>query len=777
MNISTLPFLEKKEKSEYFLSLILRNEKAKAVVFEKIGTTIKYLNEAEEEFTNTIEDASTEEFLNVLDKAITAAEEVLPKDIETHKTIFGLKESWVEDNKIKKEYLEKLKKAGEELSLDPIGFLVFTESVVNLIHKDEGAPVTAILVDVGKKYLTVSLIKAGKIMEVRSSEIHESASHTVDTVLKHFQIPEVMPARVIIMDSEEDELTQEFINHKWSKSLPFLHIPQILSLPQDSDIKAVLLGAATQMGTELIFDHRQNLDRSYEKDQDQPMPSVIRTDEDIQENAKPKPFEDQSNTEHKLDYVGKDSSLEFFGFSSGDVTKNKPPTPKSKPSKEDIQDLPKEELEFRSQEIPEEVKIEEEKQGMPEVAAETASKAKTVSIDVLGLLKKYFLIILPLIKVKSVKDFKFIVFAIIGLILFLFIFFTFIFQTSAKITLKVDPKTEEKTQSITFSPKSSTNIDTNILTAQIIPVDEQGSTTINTSGKKDIGTSAKGTVTIFNNDTDSVSLDKGTTIISSAGVKFTLDENIKVASASGDIFSGTKPGTANVKVTAQDIGTDGNLPSGSKFTVGSSKTIAGKNDNAFSGGTKKSVTVVSQNDLNKLRSELPKSLSDKAKSDIAGKVASGKTVLPQFVDTTLKSEKFDKKEDDQADKVTLSATVSFNFLSYDNLDVTKLSEKLFDNSKYSIEKSQFSVNAKNIKVEKNDDITADLVISAKLFPKINTDDLIKQIVGQDLTKTRNMLSNLSNVKEADVRISPNLPFLSSLLPKNPKNITIDISSN
>ncbi len=770
MNITKLPFLEKKGKSEYFLSLILRNEKAKAVVFEKIGTTIKYLNEAEEEFSNTIEDSSTEEFLNVLDKAITAAEEVLPQNIETHKTIFGLKEAWVEDNKIKKEYLEKLKKAGEELSLDPIGFLVFSESVVNLIQKDEGAPVTAILVDVGKKYLSVSLIRAGKIMEVRSSEIHESASYTVDTVLKHFQIPEVMPARIILMDSEEDELTQEFMNHKWSKSLPFLHIPQILSLPQDADVKAVLLGAATQMGTELIFDHTQTISRDFE--QQEQKPDVIKTDEDTEGNIKPKPFE-QEDGEHKLDYVGKDSSLEFFGFSFGDVAKTKPPIPKVEP----VEDLPKQELEFRSQEIPEEVKLEEERQGMPEVAVETASQAKKVSIDLIPVLKKYFLMLLPLLKVKSVKDIKFIALSIGGLILFLVFFFAFIFQTSAKITLTVDPKQEEKTQNITFSPKGSTNIGTNILAAEIIPVDEQGSTTINTSGKKDIGTNAKGSVTIFNNDTDSVSLDKGTAMTSSGGVKFILDENIKVASASGDIFSGTKPGTTNVKVTAAEIGTEANLPSGSKFTVGTSKTVAAKNDNAFSGGTKKNVTVVSEKDLNKLRSELPKSLSDKAKSDISGKVKSGRTVLPQFVDTDLSSEKFDKKENDQADKVSLSATVSFNFLSYDNSDVIKLSEKLFDSSSFSVEKSQFDVNAKNIKVEKNDDITADLVISAKLFPKINTQDLIKQIAGADVTKTKNMLSNMTNVKNAEIQISPNLPFLSSSLPKNPKNITIDISSN
>ena len=105
-----LPFLEKKEKTEYYLALVLRNEKATSVIFEKIGTTIKYISHGQEEFKNTVEDAETEEFLDVLDKAITEAESALPESIETHKTIFGLKESWVEDNKIKKSILKSLKK-------------------------------------------------------------------------------------------------------------------------------------------------------------------------------------------------------------------------------------------------------------------------------------------------------------------------------------------------------------------------------------------------------------------------------------------------------------------------------------------------------------------------------------------------------------------------------------------------------------------------------------------------------------------------------------------
>jgi hypothetical protein len=249
-----IPGLSKKTQAEYYLALILRNERATSVLFSKAGSTIKYLGHGEEDFENTIEDATTEQFLEVLDKSITQAETVLPDNIESHKTIFGLKDSWITDNKIKKEYLEKLKKASDELGLEPIGFLVSAESIVNLVQKDEGAPVTAILVEMGQKYITVSFVKSGKILETKSSEIHQSAPFTVDTLLKHFQTPDVMPARVVIYGDDEDEVTQEFIGHPWSKSLPFLHLPQITSLPKDGVIKAMLLGAATQMGAQLLYD-------------------------------------------------------------------------------------------------------------------------------------------------------------------------------------------------------------------------------------------------------------------------------------------------------------------------------------------------------------------------------------------------------------------------------------------------------------------------------------------------------------------------------------------
>ncbi|MCL4353924.1 hypothetical protein M1349_00440, partial [Patescibacteria group bacterium] len=244
MKLPSLPFLEKKEKPQYYLSLILRDDKVSAIVFKELLGTLKLIGQGEEKFENSIEEITTEELLQACDKVISKAEESLPENVQTQKTIFSLKDSWVEDNKIKKEYLDKLRKVSDELGLTPIGFLQTSEAIVNLLQEEEGAPITAIFAQVGKHNLTVSLLKASRITESKSSIIHESAPFTVDTLLKHFEMPEILPNRVIIFSSQEKDLSQEFIAHHWSKSLPFLHLPQIQVVPDDFDIRSVMFGAA-----------------------------------------------------------------------------------------------------------------------------------------------------------------------------------------------------------------------------------------------------------------------------------------------------------------------------------------------------------------------------------------------------------------------------------------------------------------------------------------------------------------------------------------------------
>jgi T5SS/PEP-CTERM-associated repeat protein len=779
-----LKFLAKKEKTEYYLSLVLQHEKAVAVIFEKIGTTIKYISSDEESFKDNIEVATMEEFLDCLDKVITTAETALPENIETHKTIFGLKDDWIEDDKIKKEYLEKLKKVSDELALEPIGFLAFSESLINLIQKNEGAPLTAILASIGEKYATVYWIKGGKIIETKQSEIHESVSFTVDALMKHFQSGGSFPTKIILYNSDEEELTQEFIGHQWSKSLSFLHIPQIESLPKDATTKAVLLGASTQMGTQLIYEETKNIEENISQNKIRAIMPEEENEEDktlleeVQAETQTQPeqlesdnfefVENEDIIEEKSPTEIEEVSSEFFGFVEGiDVTK-------TAPAKISIEEnIPDEVKSETIEEIAEEVKLEEEiKNPLPINFGLVTEKIKIFLPKVFGLTEK--------IKINSeifsflkTKNKLLLIIPVVLILLILYVLYLYLFTTTVQINVFVNPKSEQKEESVIFS--TNTDLANKTLSFETVTVSETGSTTTNATGKKYVGDKAKGTVTIFNNSNSTVTFSAGDTITSSNSLKYTLDKDISVASASGDVFSGTTPGTASTTVTASDIGQDYNLPSGTKFSIGSNSDLAAKNDNAFSGGTKKAITVVSVDDLNKLLSDLPKNLEQKAKDDLKTKQTSDNTIIVPFISETVSNKSFNKKENDEASNVTLNGTVEFDAISYLNKDMEDFANSLFSSDE-KILSNNLTVTAKNIKQQKDQTINADLTINAKLMPKVNIDDLRKQIAGFSETKATNTLSNLPQTQSVNINFNPNIPLLPKNLPGDYKKIFINITS-
>lgn len=773
-----IKFLDKKGKAEYYLALVLQNEKVISIVFEKEEESIRFISSDEEFFKETIEDATDNEFLDVLDKVITTAETALPNDIETHKTLFGLKDNWIEEDKIKKEYRDKLKLASDELALEPIGFMAFSESLINLLQKEEGAPVTAILVNVGKKYLTLYWVRAGKILETKSSEIHESVSYTTDSLMKHFQTGGNLPTKIVIFDSDEDELTQEFIGHQWSKSLSFLHIPQIQTLPEDSAAKAMLLGAATQMRSNLILDLNKNLDdqqlnqeTTKQKTEELAEEKETNGDNDLQaeneENEKEEDAFEIGDEEPKV--IEQDNNAaEFFGFVEGvDVVKQAPA------KAEEVISAPQEIIQENFEEIPEVLKQEEEKTITPAVGGVlVAERLKLFVAKLLNFAKKIKINSGILNKANGKNKLLLIIPAILFIILLIILYF-YIFRTTVQVTVFVNPKQDQKQSDITFS--TSTDIANKTLAFESVSVTEDGSITTQATGKTYQGDKAKGTVTVFNNGNSTLNLSSGTKITSSNNLDYTLDNSVNVASASGDIFSGTKAGTANVNVTASDIGQDYNLPSGTKFSIGSNSDIAAKNDNAFSGGTKKAITVVSSDDLNKLLSDLPKNLEQKARDDLKSKAVNDKTIISQFISEDVTNKNFDKKAGDQSSTVTLKGTVDFEAISYANQDMTNFANTLFpDNEK--VVSENLTVDASNIKQQKNGDITANLTINAKLMPKVDIDALRKQLAGEPKLKANNTLSNIDQAENVEINFNPNIPLLPQNMPGDYQKIFINITS-
>lgn len=764
MNLPFFKNFNKKVVPLYYLVLILRDEKAQAVIFEELEGKAKIVGQKEERFSTSIDEILQEELLEKLDKAISSAESSLPENIQTQKTIFGVKESWTDKDQIKKEYLAKLKKTSEELGLVPIGFLVISQAISHLLQKEEGVPVSAILTEINKRSITVTLLRAGKSIETKSSDIHESIPFTVDTLLKHFNVPEILPSRIIIFNGKED-LSQEFISHAWSKSLPFLHLPQITNLPEGFDAKSVLFGAATQMGFEI-------LDKDMPKEQniaDQSSEEKIKT---VNEESFEKPT------------LYKNLGASDFGFAKDiDVAKMKFEESAEKTEEEQLS-------RFTSENTTDKRVIPQFNTEEAYVETKSPKKFNNIPMFVKNILTIILGLILTVTRKINIKKFSSFAPGKLNIVIPAILILTVTLITSyflflkATITITVDPKILEQDKSVLFSTIKSTDSGKNIIKGEFVTVSEDGSASTPATGKKDVGTPAKGTITIFSTLNQSKNLPEGTIIKSPNGLEFTFDSGVTIkAVASRSADEPPPPSqTATVNVTANQLGKESNLPSGTKLTISSFDItdLIAKNDNPFSGGTKKEVTVASKNDSDKLEKDLIKQLEDKAREDFQKQLIQNKILLPAFISEDLGKKSLNVKIGDEANQLTLTGTVKYQGISYDKDDLVRFSKSLLSKdvpSNQEIDYSNIKTSVLNIKNKNDEEIEANLNIKTLLLPKIDQNKLRKDSKRKSFKTTEDALYKLPQVADVDIKLSPNLLFLPKNLPAREKNIIILIKIN
>ncbi|MCL5438366.1 MAG: baseplate J/gp47 family protein [Patescibacteria group bacterium] len=776
MKLSLPSIFGKKEKPEHYLALLLRDEKISAVVFEVIAAKIKVIGKNEEYFKDSIENITEEELIDTMDKAISIAESSLPENTETLKTVFGVKQNWVEQSKIKHEYLVKLKKASDDLGLSPIGFLVIQEAITHHLQQEEGAPVSAILIEVDKKNITVSLVRAGKIIETKTTKIEDPIPKTTDRILHHFTDYEVLPSRIIIYnDKENEELAQEFIGHTWSKSLPFLHVPQIVNLPRGFDSQAILFGAATQMGFEVLGEDAQKEKLVTDGSRTRIEEKIIETDK------KPEKInieEESFGFVKELDVLKTEIKPEEIPEEIGEKIK-----------KEEIE---KSEERFENPRGFKQTQEKDEKQKPQKETIEETNAPEEIQINYRmkekrNIFKNIFALPIRIIRIipfkkmfsssflKSGNKIIFIPPVIITLLILLFVFY--IFYLGAEVTLNINPKSVEKNQDISFVIDKKTDFSKNIIAGKPISVSESGDTSTPATGKKETGDKAKGSITLYSRFTEEKTLPAGTTIVSPNDLHFTLDKDVTISSGSGDASS--LPVTKKADVTAKEIGKEYNLPSGTKFTISSypTATIVAKNDSAFSGGTKKEITIVSKDDVDKLTDEVTKKFEKKAKDDIIKKINSDSSIIPVFSDITLSKKQFSKKPGDETSSVSLKATIDYTVLSYLNEDLKSFSANLLKNDIQDMVINNLDPSIKNPKIKNEKEVTGTIAIKASLLSKIDEKKMTEKIKGKSFKEAKEVLSKLPQVSGSSIFLSPNIPFLPEILPQKARNIKIIINSN
>lgn len=718
------------EKKEYFFALEIDIDRVKSAIWTVEESKAKLVALGE---TSHWEDE--EELLDSVDASLSSTvEKFTPKGEipEPNKVIFGLSPDWVEESNILPEKLEILKKISRKFGLSPLGFVVIPEAIVHWLKKLEGVPPTAILIGLCKKKITVSLVNLGKI--VKTSGVMRSENIGADLIegLSRFERETSFPARILLYDSEEnlEEVRQELIRWPWQEGkINFLHLPKVEILSANFDIKAIVLASALQMGgigeveTEVIT-------KAGEKE--------TKETEETEETEEIEETEETKETEAVL------------GFIKGqDISRLKPeltPTASVVPEKEEAVSL------------------------------------KRPLFDLSWIKRINFLAFFASAKnLFSTRGFS--ISILVGIILTLLLAglgIIYWYLPKASVILYAEPQVLEKDFTVKLDPSLTTADKANLfLPAQKVEKTVEGEREIQTTGTKLVGERSKGEVTIYNRTSKEKVFPKETQIIGPGNLRFTLDEEVAVASESVGSDYVRIPGKAKVKVTAVDIGSEGNLASGTEFVIGNyarSDFIA-RNDSNFSGGTSREIQVVAKNDQERLLVELQKELEQKAIRELKNKLALGRNLVEESLVSQVLEKSFDKTIDEEANKVKLKLRLKVEVLSFSEDEFKKLVEEEIRKSvppdfEYDPDQTEVSFKLK----EPSDQKTIFFIahFKANLVPKLDTEEIKNNLVGKKPMIGMTYLGNLSHIESFEAKIVPKLPTRIATFPRIAKRISIEV---
>ena len=130
-------------------------------------------------------------------------------------------------------------------------------------------------------------------------------------------------------------------------------------------------------------------------------------------------------------------------------------------------------------------------------------------------------------------------------------------------------------------------------------------------------------------------------------------------------------GKAAAPVTAVAVGTEGNIEANKEFTLKEyqSSVLVARNEQPFTGGTSKEVTVVSRTDYDTFVKSLTADLIEKAKAELVQSVTGKDRMIDQTVKTAVKEKQFTEEIDQEAKDLHGSLSVSVSAYTYNEEDV------------------------------------------------------------------------------------------------------------
>jgi hypothetical protein len=347
----------------------------------------------------------------------------------------------------------------------------------------------------------------------------------------------------------------------------------------------------------------------------------------------------------------------------------------------------------------------------------------------------------------------------IGVLFVAFLVWAIFFAPHATITIAAKTTSVNVDRTLTLNPSAQTSDPSNLSLKPIVQqIKKSVATEFTATGSKDIGDKAKGTMAVSNgNSSDGVTLPAGTVFSAADGHTFTSNAAVTIPGAK--VVSGhIQPGSASVDVTATNIGPDFNVAAQGYSVQGFDGIGASGSD--MTGGSKQTVTVVSQDDVDKAKGQLASQNITDVKNELKKQFTADQLVIEESFTSDAANPSVSPNVGEQAKTAKLTSETTYTYVGLSRVDIkTILSSAVGEVIKDKNDQQLYSLGENSIvfqTFQKLDGGTfkAHLVTTGAVGPKIDAKQLAKQLVGKRFGEIQAIISSIPGVNSVDINLSP-----------------------
>lgn len=299
-----------------------------------------------------------------------------------------------------------------------------------------------------------------------------------------------------------------------------------------------------------------------------------------------------------------------------------------------------------------------------------------------------------------------------------------------------------------------------------------------TTGTKITGDPATGTVTITNKTSQEKTFTAGTKL-KSGEQEFEFTQEVKVPGEEED-EDGSTFGKADAAVKAVAIGTEGNLEKNTSLTVSNfdKSSYEAKVKDTFTGGTQREIQAVSQQDIDQAAQQLRQAANEKIAAQLEEKQKDGNTVFPSK-QVTIRSIQATPQVGEEAKFVKVTVTADSPGLLLTAEQTTEKGRELLASQigeSHDLLTDTVDFQAKDVSVIENGKtfiMTAQ--VSGETVPRLQAEALTQEIKGTYINRATTLLGEKTGVARQEVKLEPSwLQWLFPQLPNDPARIRFNI---